>query len=172
MYRASVAQSVFAGRSPSCTGCSNHIRNSVTMACLNSASSRRTVSASSPHASGPDTTRHPRALRRSRYIRTNREKMVSTTARAVGLRRASVGNDMGLSTCRSTQCASIQAVVPLSPNVRIDCRARRPPWPPLTKWGKGRSTVYLADRGSGPRPFSCKIYAHRRYSHRGRGANT
>ena len=95
VYRASVAQSVPAGRSPSCTARSNRCRNAVTIACLNRANSRRTASASSPHASAPDTTRHPRALTRSCYILTNPEKIASTTALAVGLRRASVRNDIG-----------------------------------------------------------------------------
>src|SRR5438477_9233377 len=71
------------------------LSNAATIPCLNWANSRRTISASAPHASAPDTTRHPRALSRSRCILTNPEKMASTTARAVGLCRASVRNDMG-----------------------------------------------------------------------------
>lgn len=95
MYRASVAQSVAFGRSPFSTALSNRFRNTATIDCLNWASSRRTASASSPQASAPDTTRHPRALSRSRCILMNPEKTASTTARAVGFFRASVRNDMG-----------------------------------------------------------------------------
>ena len=58
----SVAQSVPFGRSPSRTARSNRTRSAVTVACLNRASSPRTGSPSSPHASAPDTPSHPRLV--------------------------------------------------------------------------------------------------------------
>jgi hypothetical protein len=61
------------GKSPSCTPRSNRSRNAVTAACLSRATSRRTVSASSPHASleappGPERPSISRVFSRGRRV--------------------------------------------------------------------------------------------------------